>query len=71
MPVIEIQGLTIGEKLQAMEELWEDLSRNAAQIPMPQWHKDLLDNREELIQQGEAKFVDWDLAKKRIASRIS
>ena len=54
-----------------MEELWSDLCYNQNQIPVPQWHKDLLDRREKLIKEGKATFVDWETAKKRIADVIS
>ncbi|MBT3877951.1 MAG: addiction module protein [Candidatus Scalindua sp.] len=63
--------MTVTEKLQVMEELWSDLCCNQDQIPVPQWHKDILDKREELVKQGKATFVDWKTAKKRIANRIS
>jgi hypothetical protein len=54
-----------------MEELWDDLRSRAGGVPLPQWHKDLLDDRERLIETGEAKFGDWEIAKKRITERTS
>jgi len=54
-----------------MEELWSDLCCNQKQIPVPQWHKDLLDRREKIVKEGKATFVDWETSKKRIAIRIS
>jgi hypothetical protein len=48
-----------------------DLCCNQNQIPVPQWHKDILDRREKLVKEGKATFVDWKTAKKRIADRIS
>lgn len=63
--------MTVAEKLRIMEELWDDLRTRAEDVPMPQWHKDLLDERERLIATGEAQFDDWDTAKKRITERIS
>ncbi len=71
MPTLPLEKMTVTEKLQAMEELWSDLCCNQEQIPVPQWHKNILDRREELIKQGKATFVDWETAKKRIATRIS
>ena len=59
------------EKLRVMEELWDDLRTRADGVLLPQWHKALLDERERLIETGEAKFDDWDAAKKRITERIS
>ncbi|MCR4290467.1 MAG: addiction module protein [Candidatus Scalindua sp.] len=71
MPTLPLEEMTVSEKLQVMEELWSDLCCNQDQIPVPQWHKDILDRREELVKQGKATFVDWKTAKKRIANRIS
>lgn len=67
--VLNVAEMTLEEKLRAMEILWEDLSRREQDVPVPQWHKDLLDERERLVETGEAKFLDWEAAKARIASR--
>jgi putative addiction module component len=63
--------MTMAEKLRIMEELWDDLRSRAGGVPLPKWHKDLLDDRERLIESGEAKFGDWETAKKRITERTS
>lgn len=72
MPVsVAIERMTLEEKLQTMEALWDDLCRREEDIPVPQWHKDLLDERARLIEQGKARFMDWEAAKKRISERTS
>jgi hypothetical protein len=68
---LQIDQMTIAEKLRAMEELWDDLRARAEAVPMPQWHKDLLDERERLLETGEAQFDEWDAAKKRITEQTS
>jgi hypothetical protein len=68
---LHIDQMTIAEKLRAMEELWDDLRTRANSVPVAQWHKDLLEERERLIETGEAKFGDWETAKKRITERTS
>ena len=72
MPVeLQIAEMTLEEKLRAMEALWDDLCRREEAMPVPQWHKDLLDERERLVEQGQARFIDWETAKKRISERTS
>ena len=72
MPVVlQLDQMTLEEKLRTMESLWEDLCRSEEAIPVPPWQKDLLDERERLIEQGKARFIDWVTAKKRIAERTS
>lgn len=65
---LQLNQMTIEEKLQAMEALWSDLCRRSA-VPSPQWHKVILDERQRLIDAGEAEFIDWETAKKRICER--
>ncbi len=72
MPLeLQLDRMTLEEKLRAMEALWDDLCRPEDDVPVPQWHKDLLDERERLVQEGKAQFIDWETAKKRVADRTS
>ncbi|MGO9202533.1 MAG: addiction module protein [Limisphaerales bacterium] len=70
-PLLQLDRMTLEEKLRAMEALWDDLCRREEAVPVPQWHKDLLDERERLVREGKARFIDWETAKKRIAERTS
>ncbi len=68
---LPLNEMTVTEKLQAMEALWEDLSRNAAALESPEWHRDVLEARERRIASGEARFSDWEQAKADIRKRVS
>jgi Putative addiction module component len=63
--------MTTEEKLKAVETLWDDLCRNEKEIPVADWQKQLLEERDRQIAAGEAKFSDWDSAKRRISDRTS
>jgi len=69
--VLPLDRMTVEEKLRAIEVLWDELCRNEKQVPVTDWQKQLLDEREQQIQTGEAKFSDWDAAEKRIRERTS
>ena len=66
----QIEQMTLPEKLRMMEALWDDLCRHDA-VPIPQWHKDILDERRRLIDEGKARFIDWETAKSQIRERTS
>lgn len=53
MPLNE---MTIVDKLEAMERLWEDLCRSPEALPSPAWHEDVLSSREKRVQEGRARF---------------
>jgi len=67
MNVIEqIRKVPLHEKLLTMEALWEDLASSEEYVEIPEWHKDILDQREQLLVEGKAHFIDWEQAKKEI-----
>jgi hypothetical protein len=68
---LPIDKMTIEEKLQAMEALWNDLCQQEAALPVHQWQKEILDERERLVERDEAQFSDWEEAKKRITGQVS
>lgn len=67
----EIRELPLHEKLRMMEALWDGIAPSEAEVEVPQWHKDLLDEREQLILDGKATFIDWETAKQQINDSIS
>lgn len=67
---LPLSEMSVEEKLQAMEALWEDLSRDA-NLESPAWHEEVLVERDRQIEAGEARFVDWEQAKAEIRLRLS
>ena len=59
---IPLEKMTLADKLEAMELLWADISKQPADLPSPAWHKDFLDERRRLVAEGKLKFIDWDTA---------
>ena len=70
-PALPIESMSVEEKLSAMEALWDALCRDETQVPIQEWHKQVLDERRRQIETGEARFIDWETAKARIQARIS
>jgi hypothetical protein len=59
---LPLEKMTLADKLEVMEVLWADISRRPAELPSPDWHKDVLDERRRLVAAGKLKFLDWDTA---------
>lgn len=68
---LPLEEMSLAEKLRMMEALWADLSRNEGDVPVADWHKEILDDRQRQIDEGEARFADWETAKKRIRDQVS
>jgi hypothetical protein len=64
MPVtVQLDEMTMPEKLELMEALWADLSLKADALESPKWHGEVLEEREKRVASGDARFVDWEEAK--------
>ena len=66
---IPLEKMTTEEKLQALEDIQNDLQRDEESVPLPQWHTDELKKHESQIREGKSTFSDWDEAKQRIRDR--
>ncbi len=66
---LRLDKMTVRDKLQALEEIWDDLCRSAKAIPSPSWHADVWRAREKRIRQGTSRFTEWTEAKQKIRRR--
>jgi putative addiction module component (TIGR02574 family) len=71
VPILPLNEMSVEEKLQAVEALWQSLSAEPAAVESPAWHEEELRERERKIESGETKFIDWEEAKADIRRRTS
>ena len=57
MTTLEVKKMSMIERLQAMEILWDSLIDEEREIESPEWHKNILKEREKKIKDGEAEFI--------------
>ena len=62
---IEIQKMSIAERLQAIEEFWDSLYRHAENVPSADWHEKVLADRKARAERGDAKFLTLDQLRSR------
>jgi hypothetical protein len=48
-----------------------NLARNEALVPVPDWHLDVLRDRDQLVQEGGAEHVDLATLKRLVAEDIA
>jgi len=67
---LPLEKMTTAEKLQAMEMLWSDLTREKEHFESPEWHGEVLRERATRVKQGEESFMDWETAKSQLRNRV-
>ena len=60
--------MSVTEQLQPMDQLWDSLTRDGDEIPLPDWHLDVLADRMARAQRGESKFLTLDQLRSRLRS---
>jgi putative addiction module component (TIGR02574 family) len=64
-----IFDLSPSEKLQLVEDLWDDLAATPEVVPLHQWQKDELARRKANLMKNPASGLSWDEVKQRVRSR--
>ena len=67
--LLPLDKMTNLDKIAVMEKLWDDLCRDPESISSPEWHEKVLQAREREINEGKAKFTDFDRSKESIRNQ--
>jgi hypothetical protein len=62
----QINKMSMAERLQTMERLWDSLRRSESELPSPAWHEKVLSQRKERAAHGDARFLTLDQLKMRL-----
>ena len=68
MSTAELAALAPTEKWKILEFLWDSLRPEVESLPVPEEHRNLLDERRDKAQSGKSKLVAWEGAKRRLTS---
>lgn len=67
---LPLEKMTVAEKLQVMELLWSDLTRDEQKFESPVWHGKVLRERAARVRDGKETFMTWEKAKKQLRNRV-
>ena len=62
--------LSPSEKLQLVEDLWDDLAATPEAVPVHDWQKDELARRKANLEKNPASGLTWEEVKRRVRGRF-
>ena len=68
-PITSILDLSPSEKLQLVEDLWDDLAASPEAVPVHDWQKEELARRKANLMKNPASALTWEEVKRRVRSR--
>jgi putative addiction module component (TIGR02574 family) len=67
--LVSVFDLSPPEKLQLVEDLWDDLAVNQLEIPMHEWQKEELNRRKANLMKNPGAGLSWEQVKYNIKNR--
>jgi len=67
--VVSVFDLSPPEKLQLVEDLWDDLAATSSEVPVHEWQKEELARRKVNLLSKPASGLSWEEVKRRVRSR--
>jgi putative addiction module component (TIGR02574 family) len=62
----QFSDLSIGEKLQLVECLWDQIGASPESLPIADWQKEELDKRKQTYEANPGSGIAWEDAQERI-----
>ncbi len=64
-PSLPLQEMTTSDKILMMESLWDSLTQDSQELSSPDWHREILEERQRKVDSGDAVFLSLDELKSR------
>jgi putative addiction module component (TIGR02574 family) len=61
--------LSVSEKLQLLEDLWDDIASDPTAVPMYDWQKEGLDRRKQNLLKKPGSALSWDHIRHGVRTR--
>lgn len=62
----EIESLSVPERVQLVEDVWDSIARTNSSFPIPQWQKNELERRKQKHLRNPGVALPWDQVKQKI-----
>ena len=67
--ISSVFDLSPSEKLQLVEDLWDDLAATPEAVPVQDWQKDELSRRKSNLMKNPASVLHWQEVQRKVRSR--
>ncbi len=63
---LPLNTMSVGEKVQLLEQVWDNLCHQSGDVRSPEWHAAILNERQKQIEDGRMSVSSWSEAKDRL-----
>jgi len=70
LPPPGFDNLSIDEQIEYIESLWDRIAATPGQVPIPQWHHEILDKRLKDEEANPEAGENWDVVRDRLRDKL-
>ena len=63
---LQLNSMSVAEKVQLLEQVWDNLCRESGNVRSPEWHGAILRERQKMIENGTMAISPLTEAKERL-----
>ena len=65
MSALDIQKMSVQDRLEIMEAIWESFSYEQIDVNSPKWHRNILEERQKKLESSKAEFISLDMLRSK------
>jgi putative addiction module component (TIGR02574 family) len=70
LPPPGFDDLSVNEKIDYLQSLWDRIAATPESIPVPEWHREILDERLRDLEADPNAGDSWDVVQKRLRGKL-
>ena len=70
LPPPGFDDLSVDEKIDYLQSLWDRIAATPETIPVPDWHREIIDERVKELEVDPDAGDDWDVVKERLRKKF-
>jgi len=65
-----IDNLSVDEQIEYVQSLWDRIAATPEQVPVPEWHREILDERLKDYEANPNAGESWDVVRERLRDKL-
>ena len=70
LPPPGFDELSVDEKIDYLQSLWDRIAATPEQVPVPEWHREVLDERLKHDEANPDAGATWDVVRERLRDNL-
>jgi putative addiction module component (TIGR02574 family) len=70
LPPQGFDDLPVEEQIEYVQSLWDRIAATPGQVPVPEWHHEILDERLKDYEANPTAGESWDVARERLRDKL-